>query len=133
MHRERTGDLRLRAPDVSAEAQAFVALAMRLKVHRDRIAVIVAALAERRVRNLGHLAIQTMTRPMAAPARNGLRDHQSDHQFGNQCLHNCERFYPIITVIGRPGNAPCEKPGVPLVAKSATRRIILARGLRNLH
>jgi hypothetical protein len=35
-----------------------------------------------------------MTRPMAAPAGNGLRQNENRHQFGNQCLHNAPEILP---------------------------------------
>jgi hypothetical protein len=35
----------------------------------------------------GQVAVQAMTRPMAAPAGNGLHQHQTHHQFGGESLH----------------------------------------------
>jgi hypothetical protein len=93
-HRERPDDMRFRAREVRTEAQALVALAMREYVKRRGIMVVVTAFFECGMRSLGNLAFQTMARPMAAPARNGLRQHQAHHQFGNACLHNDPTILP---------------------------------------
>jgi hypothetical protein len=118
--------LQLGACHVGAEAMAFVALAVRRSVEsRSGVGLVVAtfvvaAIIDSGQRNLTGFAIQTMARPMAAPAGDGLRQHETDHQFGNQCLHNAPRFYLIITVIGSPDNAACGK-----IRRSAVREAFL--------
>jgi hypothetical protein len=114
-HDQRQGSHRpndmLRAADISAKAQAFVALAMTRNLQIRFVVVALAALVGRYF----CLAVQAMARPMTAPAREGLRQHESHHQFGNQCLHKARIFLPIITVIGSWVNAACDKLGPPAV------------------
>jgi hypothetical protein len=118
--RHRPHDLRLRSRNIRAEAQALVALAVGRGVQRRRGVVVVAAIARVHLRrDFGRLAFQTMARPMAAPARNGLRQHENRHQLGNECLHNDRIFFPIITVIGSPVNVACDNLGPPAAPKAS--------------
>jgi hypothetical protein len=110
----RSDQMRLRASQVSAEALAFVALAVRRGIYDRALMVVVATIFVtanlcRHQRCFGNVPVRAVAGPMAAPARYGLGQHENCHQSGNECLHNDPRFYLIITIIGSPGNAACEK------------------------
>jgi hypothetical protein len=94
----RSDQMRLRAGQVGAEALAFVALTVRRGIQDQSLVVVVAtfvvATNVTRQRRFDNVAVQAVARPMAAPTRYRLDQHENRHQFGNERLHNDPEILP---------------------------------------
>jgi hypothetical protein len=94
-HNLRPDKVRLRAGHVRAETLALVALAIRFDLQRQGVMIVaVAASFNRHMSHIGSPVLQTMARPVAAPARHGLYEHEARHQFGYECMHRDSIILP---------------------------------------